>query len=298
MTALVLAVLVDVAVVHLGLPLAELLVLAFIFTRLVPQVTRAQSQIQSLAQALPAFNELTSVIDGCDQAAEVAAHPRPAGSPPLLQERLAFDHVSFAYRRADGRPVEVLHDVTVCLPANTTTAVVGPSGAGKTTMADLAVGLLAPSFGQLHIDGTPLTAELLAEWRAAVAMVPQEAFLFHDSVRANLRWAQPQATEAEMWDALTLSSAEAFVRRLPEGLDTVVGDRGGRLSGGERQRMPRWPGVSCGGLRYWCWTRRPTRSTPATRPPYSATPWLSAPRPHDHAGDRPLRRRPCATPTM
>jgi ATP-binding cassette, subfamily C, bacterial len=127
--------------------------------------------------------------------------------------------------------------VSFDLPARTTTALIGPSGAGKTTLADLAVGLLSPSSGRILVDGIPLTGEAVAHWRDAIAMVPQEAFLFHESIRANLLWAHPEANELDMWQAVAIASAEAFVRQLPDGLDTVVGDRGARLSGGERQRI-------------------------------------------------------------
>jgi ATP-binding cassette subfamily C protein len=240
-TAVVLAVLIDVAVGQFALPLAELLVLAFIFTRLVPQVSQAQSNVQTLAQSLPAFDELTAVIDDCALAAERdEPHPYARRSDRrrlVLSDRLCLDGVSFSYRRPDGRPVEVLHGVTLELPARATTALVGPSGAGKTTIADLAVGLLAPASGRVLVDGATLTGGLVARWREAVAMVPQEVFLFHDTIRANLLWARPLASEPDLWRALALASAETFVRRLPSGLDTVAGDRGERLSGGERQRI-------------------------------------------------------------
>jgi ATP-binding cassette, subfamily C, bacterial len=247
-TAVVLAVLIDVVAGQHAVSLAELLVLAFIFTRLVPQVTQAQSNVQTLAQSLPAFGELTAVIDDCARAAEEgelqpapsrAARRRPAlpDRPPALSDRLCLDGVCFSYRRPDGQPVEVLHGVTLEVPARATTALVGPSGAGKTTIADLAVGLLVPTSGRVLIDGAALAGELIPRWREEVAMVPQDVFLFHESIRANLLWAQPGASEGDLWRALALASAEALVRQLPDGLDTVVGDRGERLSGGERQRI-------------------------------------------------------------
>jgi ATP-binding cassette subfamily C protein len=237
-SGIILAVLVDIAINVLGMALAELLVLAFIFTRLVPQITAAQKWVQELAQALPHFDAVTSVIEECDRAAE-SQSPQPSVRQPrlTLQQGLRFEDVSFAYHPPDGAPADVLRGVTFELPARMTTALVGPSGAGKTTIADLAVGLLVPTSGQVLIDGAALTGDLVGRWREAVAMVPQEPFLFHDSVRANLLWAQPMADEDELWQALRVAAAEDFVRRLPHGLDTVVGDRGGRMSGGERQRI-------------------------------------------------------------
>jgi ATP-binding cassette subfamily C protein len=261
-TAVVLAVLIDVVAGQHAVSLAELLVLAFIFTRLVPQITQAQSNVQTLAQSLPAFGELTAVIDDCARAAEegelqpapgrpdrrrpVLSDRPPArcdrpparcDRPPALCDRLRLDDVCFSYRRPDGQPVEVLHGVSLEVPARATTALVGPSGAGKTTIADLAVGLLVPTSGRVLVDGAALAGELIPRWREEVAMVPQDVFLFHQSIRANLLWAQPSASEDDLWRALALASAEALVRRLPDGLDTVVGDRGERLSGGERQRI-------------------------------------------------------------
>ena len=240
-TAVVLAVLIDVVAGQHAVSLAELLVLAFIFTRLVPQVTQVQSNVQTLAQSLPAFGELTAVINDCARAAEEEGLQSASSSPvrrrPALSDRLCLDGVCFSYRRPDGQPVEVLHGVTLEVPARATTALVGPSGAGKTTIADLAVGLLVPTSGRVLIDGAALAGELIPRWREEVAMVPQDVFLFHQSIRANLLWAKPGASEGDLWRALALASAEAFVRQLPDGLDTVVGDRGERLSGGERQRV-------------------------------------------------------------
>jgi ATP-binding cassette subfamily C protein len=114
-------------------------------------------------------------------------------------------------------------------------AIVGASGVGKTTLVDLMIGLLAPETGRVAVDGTAL-AENGAAWRETIGYVPQEPFLFHDTIRANLAWARPEASAADLNRALALARAE-FVHDLPNGLDTVVGDRGVRLSGGERQRI-------------------------------------------------------------
>ena len=116
-------------------------------------------------------------------------------------------------------------------------ALAGPSGAGKTTTADLVAGLMLPTAGHVVVDGTPLTPDRLLAWRRSVALVPQDPFLFHEAIEDNLRWAEPGATEDELWEALRMANAAEFVRELPSGLQTVVGDRGMRLSGGERQRL-------------------------------------------------------------
>lgn len=234
MTAAVLAVVVAVAVERLHLPLAGLLVVAFIFSRLVPQITSAQLNIQRVAQSLPAFSDLLDVIESC----EVAAEPRAFGGGGRLgmARGVTLDRVSFSYADGDGEPA-VLRDVTLELPAHRTTALVGASGAGKTTLADVIVGLLAPTTGQVVVDDHPLTSADLHRWRAGIGLVPQDPFLFHDTLRANLLWARPDASEDEMWEALAAAAATDFVRGLGNGLETVVGDRGARLSGGERQRI-------------------------------------------------------------
>ena len=136
-----------------------------------------------------------------------------------------------------GAAGPALKNVSLDVPAGKMTAIAGPSGAGKSTLADVLLGLLAPGEGEVCVDGVPLAGPDLHRWRRSVACVPQDPYLFHDTIRANLRWAQPGATEAEMWQALRLAAADGFVAALPDGLDTVTGDRGGRLSGGERQRI-------------------------------------------------------------
>ena len=116
------------------------------------------------------------------------------------------------------------------------TAVVGPSGAGKSTIADLVNGLLLPTRGRLLLDGRALTQAELRQWRRQVGYVGQETVLFHQSVRENLLWAKPDASEDELREALEMASA-GFVYELPGGLETVAGDRGVLLSSGERQRI-------------------------------------------------------------
>ena len=127
--------------------------------------------------------------------------------------------------------------VTLRVAAGTTIGLAGPSGSGKTTLADLVLGLLEPQAGRVLIDDVPLDATTLGSWRAQIGYVAQDTFLFHDSVRANLIWAKPGASEDEVWSALRMAAADVFVRSLPNGLETVLGDRGVRLSGGERQRL-------------------------------------------------------------
>jgi ATP-binding cassette subfamily C protein len=152
-----------------------------------------------------------------------------------VKDTIQFERVSFKYDKSHN--TFAVQGVDLKIPVRGMTAIVGPSGAGKSTLADLMMGLLAPDEGQVQIDSQPLSGEHLQGWRRSVGYVPQENFLFNDTIRNNLQWAKSDATESEMRHALESAAALDFVMDLPEELDTVVGDRGVRLSGGERQRI-------------------------------------------------------------
>lgn len=139
--------------------------------------------------------------------------------------------------RYDDRADWTLRHVTLALSPATTTAIVGPSGAGKSTLADLVMGLVDANEGIIGVDGNPLERRRLRAWRDRIGYVAQNTFLLHDTVKANLLWAQPAATDEDVWRALGLAAADGFVAALPDGLDTTIGDRGVKLSGGERQRL-------------------------------------------------------------
>jgi ATP-binding cassette subfamily C protein len=238
LTALLLAVVVEVAVSDLHVPTASLLVVAFVFTRVVSQLTSVQSSIQQVAQALAAFDEAVGLIADCEGAEEASEALRRGLRRLEIGEGIGLEDVHFAYpQRASTERAEALEGVSLEVPRGSMVALAGPSGAGKTTVADLMAGLIAPTTGQVLVDGAPLTWERMLAWRSSVALVPQDPFLFHDTIEANLRWARPEATEAELWEALDSAAAAGFVKQLPGRLSCVVGDRGMRLSGGERQRL-------------------------------------------------------------
>ena len=123
------------------------------------------------------------------------------------------------------------------LPAGAFIAVIGSSGAGKTTVADLIIGLLRPQRGDVWIDDLPLGDIDASAWRRMIGYVPQETFLFHDTVMANVTLGEPGISRADVETALRRAEAREFVAALPDGVDTVVGERGARLSGGQRQRI-------------------------------------------------------------
>ncbi len=152
---------------------------------------------------------------------------------PGLRETLAFEEVSFAYRR--GEPV--LKGISFEVPKGTVTALVGPSGAGKSTLLDLLGRFYDVDEGRITVDGTDIREFTVRSLRASLGMVSQETILFHDTVRANIAYGRPQATLEEVERAAKAALAHDFILRLPEGYDTVVGERGTQLSGGERQRL-------------------------------------------------------------
>jgi ATP-binding cassette subfamily C protein len=148
-----------------------------------------------------------------------------------------FSGVAYRHGSHAGDDAQGVQNLDLVIAPGEIVGVTGPSGAGKTTFADLLVGLIRPQSGTISIGGRPLDGAVLAAWRRSLAYVAQDAFLFHDTLRRNLRWAAPAADEAALWRALSLVGADARARRLPEGLDTIVGERGALLSGGERQRF-------------------------------------------------------------
>jgi ATP-binding cassette subfamily C protein len=223
-----------VAVKVLRVSLAEALVLILAYARLLQAAFRALGNWRQLTGAVGALAGYEGTLALCRSAAEQVA----AVAPALPVPRAAIRLVGVSVRHDDaGIGRAVLDGIDAVLPARRITAVVGPSGAGKSTLADVVSGLIAPEDGGMFIDDVPLPPEARGAWRRRVAVVPQDPFLFHDTIAANLRMARPDADVATLWQALEEAAAADFVRRLPEGLETVVGDRGARLSGGERQRI-------------------------------------------------------------
>lgn len=210
---------------------ATLIALIVVIARMSGPTMQVQQGLQQLAGVLPAYKALKGLEHDLAGAPVRVASTRAA----LPDGPVAFSHVRFKHEEASGpRGVE---DLNVTLAPGEFVGVTGPSGSGKTTFADLLVGLVAPQAGSIAIGGLPLQGDALASWRERVSYVAQDAFLFHDTVRRNLAWVQPRATEAEMWEALDAAGAAALVRKMQSGLDTVVGERGTLMSGGERQRI-------------------------------------------------------------
>jgi ATP-binding cassette, subfamily C, bacterial len=230
--AAALALVVFVAVAKLHLAPANLLLLLLVCGRLVPRIASVQSSFLLTARALPAAEAVQALLDELEGAAEPAE--RAPSAQLAVTHEIGLHSVTYRYPGAD---TPALRDVTLSIPAGRVTALVGSSGAGKSTLADLVLLLLTPERGNLMVDGVPLSADRRDEWRASVGYVPQETHLFHDTIRENVRWVVPGASDEEVLEALHMAGASSLLARLPNGLDTKIGDRGTLLSGGERQRL-------------------------------------------------------------
>ena len=166
---------------------------------------------------------------------DIARPARPTALPVPPRGQIAFQNVGFRY---PSRPeVLALDDFSLTVEPGETVAIVGPSGAGKSTLFLLAQRFYDPHAGTIRIDGVPLTNADPAEIRARSALVPQDATLFAASARDNLRYGNWSASDDDIWDAARTANAETFLRELPQGLDTFLGEDGARLSGGQRQRI-------------------------------------------------------------
>ena len=165
---------------------------------------------------------------------EAEVEDRP-GAAPLRVERgdVAFEHVDFGYD--PRRPI--LHDVSFAVPAGRTIAIVGPSGAGKSTISRILFRFYDVSGGSVRIDGQDLREVTQASVRAAIGIVPQDTVLFNDTIRYNIRYGRPDASDDEVEEAARLAHIDGFIAGLPDGYDTMVGERGLKLSGGEKQRV-------------------------------------------------------------
>lgn len=183
----------------------------------------------SISNFLPSYEQLVSLRNRAAEFEEIQGDRIFS----RLGRGIEFKDLSFTYA---GRE-QTLTGVNLHLRKGQMTALVGESGSGKSTVTDLVLGLQIPEKGQVLIDGVPLGDWQQNSFRERVGYVPQDPQLFHSTIRDNLLWSFDRASESDLWESLRLANAEAFVKELPHGIDTVVGDRGVRLSGGQRQRI-------------------------------------------------------------
>ncbi|MGY2004865.1 ABC transporter ATP-binding protein [Blastococcus sp. SYSU DS1024] len=222
--------------------------LALLLSRLYGPLTALANVRVDVMSAMVSFDRVFEVLDLPPMIREA-----PDAVPVPAEDRsIEFDHVSFSYPAgADvslpsleevslpehGGPVDVLHDVSFRVAPGQLVALVGHSGAGKSTIAHLVPRLYDATGGTVRVGGVDVRRATLSSLRDAIGVVSQDAHLFHDTIGANLRYARPEATDEQLWEALTGARIADLVRSLPQGLETVVGDRGYRLSGGEKQRL-------------------------------------------------------------
>ncbi len=222
--------------------------LALLLTRLYAPLTSLASARVEVMSALVSFERVFEVLD-LQPLIQEKADPETVPPGPVSVE---FDHVSFAYPSADKVSlasleevatldtrggVEVIHDVSFRIEPGQMVALVGSSGAGKSTMAQLLARLYDVDEGAVRLGGVDLRDLSFAAVRESLGMVTQDGHLFHESVRQNLLLARPEASEEDLWSSLRRARLDQLIASLPDGLDTVVGERGYRLSGGERQRL-------------------------------------------------------------
>lgn len=226
----------------------DIVALALLLTRLYGPLTALANARVEIMSALVSFERVFEVLDLTPMVTQVDNPTSlPAGPKGVRCENLTFAYptaaeVSLASLedlvQLDDRPSEtVLHDVSFEVKPGKMLAIVGTSGAGKSTLAALVARLYDPIEGHIEVGGVDIRQAHMTDLQKAVSMVTQDGHLFHDTVANNLRFAAPDATDEQLWQALERARLTEVVRKLPDGLHTVVGDRGHRLSGGEKQRL-------------------------------------------------------------
>jgi ATP-binding cassette subfamily C protein len=232
---IVLAVGFYVAITQLQLHVTDLLVMSILMLKTVSALLPMQRLGQRFIQSHDQYRSLNELLRVTNEAREVAT----GGLPPRLQRSIRFENVSFGYGGGGGGGDAglVLRGLDLEIPTGGITAIVGPSGVGKSTVVDLLVGLHAPQAGAIRVDGVDLRAIDLTAWRQGIGYVPQEVLLFHDTIERNVTLYEDGVPREEVLAALRAAGAWGFVAQLPQGVETVVGERGNRLSGGQRQRV-------------------------------------------------------------
>jgi len=204
-------------------------VLVFLTQRLLWPLTRLAETVDLFERAMASTRRILNLI-------EVPVQTR-SGSIELAKEQvrgeLEFDNVSFAYPNGAA----VLHDINLQIVPGETIAVIGQTGSGKSTLMKLLLRFYSPSGGRIKLDGTDLAELKIPDLRAALGLVSQDVFLFHGSVADNIAYGRPGASQSEIEAAARAAEAHDFILQLPQGYDTIVGERGQKLSGGQRQRV-------------------------------------------------------------
>lgn len=210
-------------------PFSSVLVVVFLFYRVVGRVNQLQMDYQDITVGESAFWSLRELIEGAEEAREHSTGTRP---PPPLETGVSVQGVDFSYGEDP-----VLRGVDLTIPSGSFVALIGPSGAGKTTLADLVAGLHRPQRGEVYLDDVPLAEVDLEGWRRRIGYVPQETLLFNDTLYRNVTLGDESISREEVRRALEAAGAWSFVSSLPQGMDRLLGEQGTKLSGGQRQRI-------------------------------------------------------------
>jgi len=217
-----------IAVEYLKLELTEVVVLGLVVLRGADTFQQLQNHMVSLSESESAYWNSHELIADFEKNVEVSTGQAFSG----LSKGCRFKNVGFSHGQS-----RIVDDVSFDIPVGTLSVLIGPSGAGKTTLIDLLLGLYLPEHGNIYIDETPLSNISLPEWRKHIGYVSQELTLLHGTIGENITLSDDQFSDGDIWRALKLADAADFVANLENGLDTTVGEFGAKLSGGQRQRI-------------------------------------------------------------
>ncbi len=217
-----------VALVLLDLPLPNVLVMVYMLAKILKALQRAQREHQAMMIAESAYWSLLNKIKKANQQKEIF----PGTRPLRFKRSIRLKDVTFSYGDR-----EVLNRLNMTIPKASFAALVGPSGSGKTTVVDLITGLFFPKEGDVLVDDTPLREMNIKKWRQKIGYVPQETILLHDTILFNVTLGDETIGEDEVVEALKKAGAWDFVSKMPKGIHSIVGERGGLISGGQRQRI-------------------------------------------------------------
>ncbi len=203
--------------------------------RLLPSVNKISSYINSISFHLPSFNEICSGITEMREATARQKEVEDSDKDIAMDESFKLSNICFHYPDSDKNVIE---NIDLTLKKNESIALIGPSGAGKTTLADIILGVLSPQSGDMLVDGERINDNIY-NWQKRLGYIPQSIFLFDDNIRKNIAFGIPEdkIDDDMVWKALEEAQLKTFVEELPDGLDTRIGERGARLSGGQKQRI-------------------------------------------------------------
>ena len=229
-SAIIISLVLVLAITIVKIPIVDLLLMVYIASKLLPNISSLTRNFQYILNTLPSFEGVFNLMDQAHQNKE--QHSTTTLPFNFPEKSIKFSSIGFHYED----DVPIFENFSCEIQINKTTSIIGRSGRGKSTLMELLLGLLKVQDGKILIDNVDLARSDRVAWRNSIAYIPQECFLFNATIRQNLLWSKPDASESELREVLQGVAGE-FVFNLPNGLETVVGDQGIRLSGGERQRI-------------------------------------------------------------